>query len=205
MRWQNTSSTLCYSGESRGAQEQTCHTCYGLPKCNPSCKNGGWGLETTANAQTDDEWRLENIGASAHVRNTLVTDVPTPWRTACARHSMERQNTSLPLHHYLPLPHGGLHEAAQVGVVVPDDDSRDDAAVLVGVGFAFADQAFQGVPCAREHGVGGRQGQRGAEIVGAVAAVHDALVRVLPPQTLQLLSLQDPSKPQRTAPLAKDH
>ena len=87
------------------------------------------------------------------------------------------------------LVHEALHEAEQVAVVVPDVHLGDHAAVLVAGGGALLDERLQGVAAARQHRVAGRQRQRGAQIVGAVAAVHDALVGVLPPQVLQLLAL----------------
>lgn len=75
-------------------------------------------------------------------------------------------------------------------MVIPDGHSRHDSAVIVArFCCALGDEAFEGVASAREDAVGGREGERGAQVVGAITAVDDALVRVLPPQTLQLLPL----------------
>ena len=87
------------------------------------------------------------------------------------------------------LVHEALHQAEQVAVVVPDVHLGDHAAILVAGGGALLDERLQRVAAARQHRIAGRQRERGAQVVGAVPAIHDALVGVLPPQVLQLLAL----------------
>lgn len=82
-----------------------------------------------------------------------------------------------------------LHQAAELVVVAPDQDARDDARVLVARAGALGDEAREGVVGAREHDVGGRQAERRAQVVRAVAAVDHALVGLRAPQRLQLLAL----------------
>ena len=78
-----------------------------------------------------------------------------------------------------------------MGMVIPHNDRRNHAAVLVSArGFALPDQPLECVAAARQNGVRWRQRQRGAQVVRAITAVDDALVRVLPPQALQLLTLR---------------
>lgn len=49
--------------------------------------------------------------------------------------------------------HDGLHEAAQVGVIVPDEHLRDDARVGIGRGGALRDQPLERVAAARQDGI----------------------------------------------------
>jgi len=82
-----------------------------------------------------------------------------------------------------------LHMREQLGVVAPEQHARLHAA-LGRPSRALSDEAGQRVAGAREHRVAGAQDERRAEVVGAVARVHDARVRAAPPQRLQLLPLR---------------
>ena len=82
-----------------------------------------------------------------------------------------------------PLVHEALHKAEELAVVVPDVHLGHNAPILIAVS-TLRDQLLQGMATACQHDVGGRQGQRGAQVICPVPAVHNALVGVLPAQIL---------------------
>lgn len=85
-----------------------------------------------------------------------------------------------------------LHKTRQLSVVSPHVHSSRDTpqAGAVWRRRTLRDQALQGVPSARQHHILGPQAQGGAQVVGAVAAVHDSAVRGGATQRCQLAALQ---------------